>query len=67
MNATELRKREVAELQGELSELLKEQFNMRMQQGSGQLARPHLMKQVRRSIARVKTIIAEKTPVGSRA
>ena len=64
MNATELRQKEVADLVIELGELLKEQFNMRMQQGSGQLARPHLLKQVRRNIARVKTVIAEKTSAG---
>ena len=60
MNASELRKKGKEELDTELAELLKEQFNLRMQQGSGQLARPHVMKQARRNIARVKTIMTER-------
>ncbi len=60
MNATELRDKSVADLNKELTGLLREQFNLRMQQGSGQLAKPHLMKEVRQNIARVKTVINEK-------
>jgi large subunit ribosomal protein L16 len=37
-----------------------EQFNLRMQQATGQLAKPHLVKQVRRNIARIKTVLNEK-------
>jgi large subunit ribosomal protein L29 len=59
MKANELRKRSVEELQGELMSLLREQFNLRMQRGTGQLSRPSQMKVVRRDIARVKTVIAE--------
>jgi len=65
MKATELRDKSVDELNKELMELLREQFNLRMQKGTGQLARPHHMQQVRRSIARVKTILREKA--GSKA
>ncbi len=61
MRASELRGKDISELQEELFGLLKEQFNLRMQRGSGQLARPHQMKVVRRDIARVKTILREKT------
>lgn len=64
MNVAELKQKDVAELEVELGELQKEQFNLRMQQGSGQLARPHLMKEVRRNIARVKTVMSEKSAVG---
>ena len=64
MKVAELKQKDVAELETELGELQKEQFNLRMQQGSGQLARPHLMKVVRRNIARVKTVISEKSVVG---
>jgi large subunit ribosomal protein L29 len=60
MNASELRQKSVDELQAELLALLREQFNLRMQRGSGQLPRPHLFRQVRRNIARVKTVISEK-------
>ena len=58
--ASELREKSVVELQQTLDELLKEQFNLRMQQGSGQLSRPSQMKVVRRGIARVKTVMHEK-------
>ena len=59
MKASELRNKSKAELQETLHELLQEQFNLRMQQGTGQLARPHLMKEVRRNIARVKSVMNE--------
>lgn len=60
MNATELREKSAGELEEKLHELLKEQFNLRMQQGTGQMSRPHLMTQVRKDIARVKTVMNEK-------
>ena len=47
------------ELRSELLELRKEQFNLRMQKGTGQLANPSRFKTVRRNIARVKTRINE--------
>ena len=59
MNASELRQKSADELEQTLNELLKEQFNLRMQQGTGQLSRPHLMNQVRKDIARVKTVMNE--------
>jgi large subunit ribosomal protein L29 len=59
MKSSDLRKKSTAELQETLHELLQEQFNLRMQQGTGQLARPHLMQEVRKNIARVKTIMNE--------
>ena len=60
MKAGELREKSVDELKHSLGDLLKEQFNLRMQQGSGQLSRPSQMKSVRRDIARVKTVMHEK-------
>ena len=50
-----------SELNSELLELRKEQFNLRMQRGTGQLANPSRFKLVRRQIARVKTRINELT------
>ena len=64
MNATELRGKTQAELLEALHDLLKEQFNLRMQRGTGQFSRPHLMKDVRRNIARVKTVINQKRQAG---
>ncbi|MBI3560383.1 MAG: 50S ribosomal protein L29 [Gammaproteobacteria bacterium] len=60
MESKELRSKSADELANELSELQREQFNLRMQKASGQLPRPHQIKVVRRNIARVKTIIREK-------
>lgn len=65
MKAAELRNKSVEDLNKELMELLREQFNLRMQKGTGQLARPHQMRLVRRGIARVKTLLREKA--GSKA
>ena len=64
MKASELRDKSQEELRETLHELLKEQFNLRMQQGSGQMARHHVMKEVRRNIARVKTVMAEQRKAG---
>ncbi len=60
MKASELRSKSTDDLQKEMHELLREQFNLRMQSSTGQLAKPHLMKAVRRDIARIKTILNEK-------
>ena len=60
IKASELRTKPVNELESLKLDLLKEQFNLRMQKGSGQLTRTHLLGQVRRNIARVNTIINEK-------
>ncbi len=60
MKASELKVKSVEELNAELLGLLREQFNLRMQAATGQLAQTHLLKSVRRDIARVKTILAEK-------
>ena len=60
MKANELRDKSVEELQAQLRDLYKDQFNNRMQSATGQLGQVHLLKAVRRDIARVKTIIAEK-------
>lgn len=64
MKASELREKNQAELTAALHDLLKEQFNLRMQRGTGQFSRPHLMKDVRRNIARVKTVMSEKRQAG---
>jgi len=48
-----------------LQDLHKDQFNYRMQNGTGQLSQVHLIGAVRRDISRVKTIITEKQKSGS--
>ena len=59
MKASELREKSREELEAELVELRREQFNLRMQGATGQLAANHEHKRVRKDIARVKTIIGE--------
>lgn len=49
----------MAELEESLLFLTKEQFGLRMQRSTGQLNQPHLMKQVRRDIARIKTLLTQ--------
>ena len=67
MDVKELRSRNEAELRKELSNLLLEQFNLRMQKGTGQLTQPNELRRVRRDIARVKTLLNEKASEGSNA
>jgi len=57
MKAAELRGKSASDLEKELQALLREQFNLRIQNGTGQLKRNHQLRQVRRTIARVKTIL----------
>ena len=60
MKAGELKNKSVTELQDELQVLLRERFNLNMQRGVEQTVRSHVLRNVRRNIARVKTIIQEK-------
>lgn len=60
METKNLKGKTVAELNEELMGLLREQFNLRMQRGSGQLSRPHQLRAARRNIARIKTELTQK-------
>jgi large subunit ribosomal protein L29 len=55
MKNQEIVKKSDAELQKEIEALLKEQFNLRMQQGTGQKVNNHRFKETRRAVARIKT------------
>lgn len=59
MKASELRSKSIKELEDELVELRREQFNLRMQSATGQLAQNHEHSRVRKDIARVKTVMTE--------
>ena len=59
MKASELRTKTQQELKAMLVELSREQFNLRMQNGTGQAAKPDQIKKVRRDIARVQTVLNE--------
>ncbi|MEJ2514218.1 MAG: 50S ribosomal protein L29 [Gammaproteobacteria bacterium] len=60
MNTKDLRAKDAAELREELLQLRREQFNLRMQRATGQMARPDQFGKVRKDIARVKTVLEEK-------
>jgi large subunit ribosomal protein L29 len=60
MSAKDLRAKSVEELNAELQKALAGQFRLRIQKATGQLAQSHLLKQTRRQIARVKTVLQEK-------
>jgi len=59
MEVQELRKKSVDELSEELVALRREQFNLRMQQATGEMTHNHEHSRVRKDIARVKTVIGE--------
>ena len=59
MEAQELRNKSVAELNEELVALRREQFNLRMQQATGEMNNNHEHSRVRKDIARVKTVLGE--------
>jgi large subunit ribosomal protein L29 len=61
MQASDLRKKSVDELNEELVALRREQFNLRMQQVTGELTHNHEHRRVRKDIARVKTVLSELT------
>ena len=60
MNTTELRAKDVAALEKEVTDLLKAHFGLRMQKATQQLTNNTQLGKTRRDIARVKTILAEK-------
>ena len=60
MNVSEMKSKTEVELRGELTSLLQEQFNLRMQKGMGQMTNTNELRRVRRDIARVKTVMTEK-------
>ena len=59
-NITELKTMSVSQLQDELLALRKTQFELRMKKANGALNKTHVVTQVRRSIARIKTLMTEK-------
>jgi large subunit ribosomal protein L29 len=59
MKASELRQKSKDELGSMLLELSREQFNLKMQKGTGQLSKPAQVKKVRREVARIHTILNE--------
>jgi len=60
MELKELRGKSADELKAHMTELQKEQFSLRMQKATGQLAKTHDVRRVRREIARVNTLLGTK-------
>jgi large subunit ribosomal protein L29 len=67
MSAKDLRQKSSADLQKELLDLRREQFNLRMASATGQAAKPDQFTKVRRNIARVKTVMAEQRRAASKS
>ncbi|MGX2041641.1 50S ribosomal protein L29 [Methylocaldum sp. MU1018] len=61
MKASELRLKTEAELNELVLELHRERFNLRMQKATGQLSKPDQLRTIRRDIARVNTVLTEKS------
>ena len=57
MKAVDLKKKSMLDLRAELEGLLEQQFKVRMSHGSGQLPQTHKLREVRRDVARVRTVI----------
>lgn len=64
MKVNELKEMTIEELDQQLVEIKKEQFNLKLQQVSGQLENPSRMKELRRTVARIKTIQTAKKVEG---
>jgi len=64
MKVNELKEMTMDELNQQLTDIKKEQFNLKLQQVSGQLENPARMKELRRTVARIKTIQTAKKVEG---
>lgn len=67
MKASDIRSKTIDELGDELARLKKEQFNLRFQRATGQLEKTARIREVRRAIARIKTIAAQKRAADAKA
>ncbi len=67
MDVNIMKTKSEVELRDELKSLLQEQFNLRMQKGMGQMTNVNELRRVRRDIARVKTIMTQKSVEGNAA
>ena len=66
MDIEEIRKKSDKELKQEVENLRKEQFNLRMQHAAGQMPRGHQIRNVRKDVARVKTVLNERAKAGKK-
>jgi len=61
MKISELKELTAKELVARKRELREEAFNLRIQQKSGQLEKPHMLRALRRNIARIETVLTQKS------
>jgi len=66
MEIADIRKKSEKELRDEIVALRKEQFNLRMQHAAGQMPRGHQIRNVRKDIARTKTVLSERAKAGKK-
>ena len=66
MELKELRSQSAQDLAEQLVELRREQFNLRMQKGSGQQKQTHHFQRVKREIAQIKTVLGEKAAAATK-
>ena len=67
MDVNLLKTKTAVELREDLKGLLQEQFNLRMQKGMGQMTNVNELRRVRRDIARIKTVMTQKSVEGNAA
>ena len=67
MDVNLIKSKTAIELRDELNKLLQEQFSLRMQKGMGQMTNVNELRRVRRDIARVKTVMTQKSTEGKAA
>jgi len=67
MDINEMKSRTVVELRDALKGLLQEQFSLRMQKGMGQMTNLNELRRIRRDIARLKSVMTQKTTEGTAA
>ena len=60
MNIKQIREKSLEELKAELIKLREDQFKLRMRKSTGQLGQTHLLKDNKKSIAQIKTLLTEK-------
>lgn len=65
MQINELKKLSIPDLNQELLNLQQKHFDLRMQRTSGQINHPHRMREIKRGIAQIKTILTQKSKVGN--
>ena len=65
MNIQEVRDLSNAELTQRIATLKEELFNLRFQQATGQLENPSRLREIKKSIARIKTVITERNKLGN--